>query len=1256
MKKLLFTLTVLISIQTSAQKFWDLMKDPNVPISETYQAYMDYVGDRDPYDVPGNKQFFRWYEEAVKIAFPEDNLSKFSIEAYDYMLNRPSNMETNNSSRAGGTWQSLGPANAPVDGHNGKVDAIAFHPTNPDIIFIGGAFGLWRTTDGGANWTPFTDDYPLTGVSAVEVSQSNPSTIYFLSSGYYEYGGASLGVFKSTDGGDSWALTNFNYQTTGSLYGRTMLVDPNDENIVYVATSEGIFKSTDGLNTYTQVSTFSPNEMLFNPQNSNKIYACRDDFEYSEDGGLTWQTGTGIVPMFSNSSYTMAVTPADTSVVYVAITQGAGFGGLYKSTDGGANFNLQSNSPNIYGYSLSGISAGGQGGYCLALACSPTDANRVFTGGIYLWTSDDGGVNWYTDTYIAGTHADVQVLKYYNGDLWMGNDGGLFKTSDNGNTWTYFQNMQTSLIYRIAVSEPSPGDLLTGWQDNGTAYSSGNSWEKVTHGDGFYCLFDYTNNDHRFTSLQYGKFFKSTDGQNYNTIVDNDGSGVHSQGHFRTKIMHNRTKVNNFLIGKNHLYESTDGALNWNNLSPIPYGTFWTKISTFDICQKNDDYIYVETVGEAFRSDDHGQTWTNITTGVDPDSSYISEIIVSPHDSLHIWLCKSGTNAFSKVYESTDGGDNWTNISAGLPNLPINFLEYQKGSNNRVFASTLAGIYYRDDSHPNWEIYGTGLPNCSVNEMTISYETGTFYAPTYGRGVWTNDIILDSIPPTTEFRAYPQKECGFGNGEVVYLDLSTGTPTSWEWNFPGGTPSISTMPSPFVTYPATGTYMAELITTNPWGTDTMEISVFVENVNLPQTMPPNNVESFEGSTSIPSYFTIENPDFSTTWEIDTNVGGFSSSDHSIMIENFSNGNSGNHDAFIMEAYDLSDATFASLTFDVANKPLDASNVDTLAVYVSNDCGQTWTNIFTQNGNQLAVGPPFAANYFVPQATDWTTKAININSYVGLDRVSFKFENMSGGGNNMYIDNINLVASSNNPPNSSYQVNPAAICEGDSILFTDQSSNYPNQWEWTFSGGIPTNSTNDEVWVSYNTAGDYDVTLISTNINGSDTLFDPNIITVHPNPATPVINVNNGELSTIPGFNYNWYWDGFELSNTDTNAINVIQSGHYHVIITDANGCQAVSDSVQVYFANLETNEAEITIFPNPVEDHLNVNFTLLNHQSYSILITNIIGQSVVQPQIISGTGQIAVSTEELSSGLYIVQLRDEQNKIIKAEKLIVKKK
>ena len=1253
MKRIVVFLAVLTVSHSYSQEFWNLMEDPNIPISQVHDSYMDYVGDRDPHNVPGSKQYYRWYSQAVINAYPHENLNHMTKEVFNARLEYYFEGHASPSgNRAGGNWQSFGPANAPIGGHNGLVYDVAVHPTNTDIIFIAGSFGLWRTIDAGANWEPLTDDLPLTGVRDVEISESNPNIVYFLSSGLYDYGSATLGVFKSTDGGATFNLTPFNFLAAGPQYGRALLVDPTDDNIVYIGTSGGIFKSTDGVNTYAQIHTFQPVEMYFNPDNPNKIYACNQSVQYSEDGGITWQASSGLSFPFT-PNLTMAVTAADTSVVYVVGTSFQEFGGCYKSTDGGVNFVLQSTTPNILGYGLMSPQ-GGQGSYCLAMTCSPNDANKIFCGGINPWMSTDGGVTWYCDNNLASTHADVQYLGFDDNVFWMGNDGGLFRSLDDGQNWDYYQNMQTSLMYNVGLSEQVPGNLLTGWQDNGSASHESGIWDKVTGGDGFECIIDYTDDDFRITSFQNGSYFKSIDGVNYVGFVNSSGTGVNSQGHFFSFIAQSRHNPNVLMVGKDKLYRSTDKGLSWTASSSIPYSLPGTKIYNFDIYKQNDSCVYVQSLYEVFRTFDAGQTWTDVTTGIDPDSSYVFDLVVSPYDSLHVWVVKGGSNSFSKAYESTDGGNNWVNISAGLPNVSVTDIKYQKGSANRVYAATNAGVYFRDDANPIWQLYGTGLPNVTSYEIDFDYENLTTYSATYGRGVWTNDLILDSIAPVTDFAAYPLEDCGSGTGEVVYMDLSTGTPESWEWTFPGGSPATSNMPSPYVTYASTGTYTAKLVTTNQWGIDSMEITLFVENAPLPPTLPANSIEGFEVSASFPSHVSVENPDMGITWEVETTVGSYGASNHCTKIENFSNGNADNVDGLILESYDLSNALFASLVFDVANKPFDAASVDTLAVLVSTNCGQDWIEELVQHGNQLYVGSQYETSYFIPQNSDWKTYNINLGSYVGADRISIKFENRSGGGNTMYLDNINILASNTDPTIASYTANDSDICEGDSVHFIDQSQNYPNSWEWNFTGGAPATSNNYQEWVTYNSAGSFDVELISSNTNGSDTLLDPNAILVHPNPSTPVITVNNGELSTTPGYNYTWYWDGFELAGMDTSTINVVQSGYYYVMITDANGCQAKSDSVQVQFAELEVAELGLDIYPNPVSNELNI--VHKGEQPYWIDITNALGQIVMSSyQIKTGQANV-ISMQQLPNGVYFLVIKDVDESFLSAQKIIVDRK
>lgn len=1243
MRVILLAAFLMTIFQSWGQRYMEMMNEPNVSISAVYDEYMAFVGDRDPYSIRGSKQFFRWYEDAVKVAHPHDNLSHFSKAYNDYFFKR--SFSSNSNDRAGGTWQSFGPQNAPINGHNGKIDGLSFHPTDPNIIYISGACGLWRTLDGGSNWEPLTDNNVLTSVPDVDIAPSNPDVIYYVAGGYYDYGASSLGIYKSIDAGLTWNITAFNYQSVGADWARSVLVDPNDENIVYVSASNGVFKSTDGLATFTQVSTSTPREMFFNPLNSNKIYIVYNNVEYSEDAGATWTTSSGL----GAGTKSIAVTPADTNVIY-SIAGGTFSTEVYKSVDGGANFVLQSNSPNILGNGTSGNPGFGQGAYCMALAVSPTNANKVFSGGIYMWTSDDGGLTWVSDGTISDTHADVQELKFRDNVLWMGNDGGVFSSADNGANWNWYQNMQTSLIYRIGLSEQNTDEFLTGWQDNGTAQYDGANWTKIYGGDGFDCLIDYSDNDFRFLSYQYGNGFLSSDGQNYSNAFWANGTGVNSQGHFRTRVKQDRTIRDNYYVGKDNLYKSIDRMVTWAPTGAIPYGTLWDKISTYDVCQTNPNYIYIETVAEIFRSSDAGQTWTDITAGVDVDSAYIQDIMVSPTDSLHVWVAMSGTNAVTKMYESTDGGNNWTNISAGLPNVPTRFLIYQKGTNDRIFVSGIAGIYHRDNDTPVWEEYGTGLPNVTVSQMAIDYENSKFYATTYGRGIWTNDLILDTIAPLADFKAYGQEDCGFGNGEVVFLDITDNTPTSWQWSFPSGSPATSNMPSPFVEYPATGTYPIELIVSNAYGTDTMTMNLFVEKVVLPTPAGPVNQEGFEAGTTIPTYMTVDNPDGLIEWEVDPTVGAFNASNQSVKIDNYQNSNAGNHDGLELGTYDFTQVQYSVLTVDIANKPYDATNVDTIALMASIDCGQTWLQVWSKTGNDLYIGTQYETASFVPQLSDWQTFSISLNTYGGADRLNLKFENRSGGGNVVYLDNINLFSGNSNAPTSNYNASSLMICEGDSIEFVESSSDFPNSWQWDFEGGSPLVSTQNQQWVTYNSQGLYDVQLISSNLNGTDTLMNVDQVTVNPLPNAP-ITVNSNQLSTDPGMTYTWYWDGFVVTGANSETISVNQGGYYWVEVADANGCSNVSDSVYMSLSGLHDLDNSFEFYPNPVEDVLMINVEV--NGTFNFILLNSLGQELIRLEKGVQTGQNEIDLKDISKGIYLVRITDANGQITTIKKLIV---
>ncbi|MCB9223312.1 MAG: T9SS type A sorting domain-containing protein [Crocinitomicaceae bacterium] len=1254
MKKLI-TLLFLIVLNTSVfgQRYFELMADPKVPLDTIYNAFIEHANGQELTEVKGYKQFMRWYSRAEKIAYPNATLEKYFSELNDRAYERL--LQGYHQNRIGGPWISLGPTEAPINGNVGRVDGIAVHPLSNDTIYIAhNSGGLWRTFDAGLNWENLTDYFPLAGISTVSYSISNPQVMYCGTSYDYNLGSNNLGLFKSTDGGDTWSLTNFNFQTYPSTSIKVILVHPTDENIIYISATSGIYKSIDGGINWNQVSTNSPREMVFKPGDPQTIYAAGNNINYTNDGGSNWTSSTGL-PVPDYNSYTIAVTADDPNYVYVVRTFSANFGGAYRSVDSGVSFTLQANTPNILGSTLTGTGPG-QGAYCLGMACDPTDKDRLFAGGINLWTSADGGVTWYTDMDIISTHADVQELKFFNGYLYVGNDGGLFRTNDNGSTWDTFDKLQSGLIYKISHSEQVPGTILTGWQDNGTADFENGEWEKIFGGDGMTNIIDYSDNLFRVISYQNGYFYSTSDGVNYSPKVSTGGSGVNESGYFDCMMQQDRTDPNNFYVGKSTIYKSTDKCNHWTALAPIPYTTLWNKISTFDVCQTNANYIYAESVGEIFRTDDGGNSWSNITTGVDVDSAYIAKIKVSPVDSSHVWVAMSGSNEFTKVYESTDFGNTWTNISSGLPNMPVEDLLIQKGTNNRIYVSTAEGVFTRDDVSPVWELYGTNLPKVAIQQMVMDYENSTLYASTYGRAIWYNELILETVAPTAAARFYHQKECGLENGTVVVVDVSENSPTQWEWSFPGGNPSTSSMPSPTVYYATTGAYNAQLITTNDYGTDTVDYVLNVINSQLPQAIAVNTLETFEASSLPPVDLSLFNPSSNQGWEVSTTTGAYSISDHCFVMDNYNNGFSNDSDWFELLPYDMTSLTWATLSFDVSTKAKDASHIDTLQVLVSIDCGITWTQVFEKTSNELFVGTQYDANLFVPAAADWQSMNINLNSYSGSPRVAIKILNISGQGNTLYIDNINVAGSNPYPPVALYDATATEICVGDSIQYQDQSINFPNSREWNFEGGTPSASVSMNETVTYNTSGTYNVKLISSNFNGSDTLEQIDILNVYDIPLVPVISVNAGTLSTIAGYSYEWYWDNDALSVQDTNNICVTQPGYYHVVITDGHGCKNSSSEVYVEILRIGENQISFLVFPNPTNGTIYVTTQQPLQEDYLVSVSGVDGKLVKQQlSFAKGSNMIQIDLEDLSGGIYFLHLTDKKGNHLKDLEILLQK-
>ena len=285
------------------------------------------------------------------------------------------------------SWIFAGPSSSPLGNPSalyngvGRVDRIAFHPSDVNTIYIGTpAGGLWKTTNDGTSWTNLTDHLPSLGISGIVVSHANANTIYILTGdgdsntgGFVEefgYMRESVGVLKSTDGGLSWALTGTFPDVVGQYTGYRLTQSPTNANVLLATTTDGLYRTTNGGTSWTQVRAGKHYDVVFKPGSSTKVYATDPgDFIYSDDGGATWETdATFDVALCGTGRVEIAVAPSNTPKVYLlAAPAGTGtFCGLYLSTNSGASFVRQSNTPNVLGSADDGLDNDDQSSYDLA--------------------------------------------------------------------------------------------------------------------------------------------------------------------------------------------------------------------------------------------------------------------------------------------------------------------------------------------------------------------------------------------------------------------------------------------------------------------------------------------------------------------------------------------------------------------------------------------------------------------------------------------------------------------------------------------------------------------------------------------------------------------------------------------------------------------------------------------------------------------------------------------------------------------------
>lgn len=718
-------------------------------------------------EVPNYIKRNDYYIESRGLNAPDApvNYAAYKDKIYKTELKKRKSQIQNSQRSNSGNWQSDGPAVFDNYTSVGRVNRVAFHPTDVNIIYAATAGGgLWYTPNHGTIWYPLTDHIPNMNLSGVVVDEYNPDILYVLTgdgdgthTSFKSYGLSkySSGVLKSYDHGQTWSQTGLSFGTGDNVRAYNLDVHPIYSDILFASTSNGLYKTINGGVTWNNVLNEEIFEIKYNPENNFIMYAVdAETFYKSTDGGDTWNS-TVTIPKLDDLAFrmTMATCENDPDRVYLYTApkdDSTGVHrGLFLSDDIGESFIKVDSTTNMDG--------GRQGKYDLAVACAPSNSDHVIISKVRAYKSTNAGSSFSLSDGMHADHHQLIVNPLLPDRLYIATDGGLYYSDSFGDSdsWVYISEyMRISQYYKIAVGQTNPELVIAGSQDCGTHLNANASavYTRVFGKDGMDCAIHPSNDSLIILSSQSGDFEISNDmAQTTSHLIDEFDVDSTVGTYWVTPVAWDPTNPANIYIGYNPVFRSFDGGATFNPIPDTVGGNrlLYVGIENPATIIASDCYDYGDGCEyHLHRSIDFGNQWFPIHLAL-PDSTLKRRktgITSNPDNSQEIWVTLAGFDPNNKVFRSTNGGFSWANMTGSLPNIPVNCIIQQNtdgGPFGAVYIGTDIGVYYRDDSLGDWIYFSNDMPAVEVSDLEIQYDSQTLYAGTFGRGVWTSDLYSD---------------------------------------------------------------------------------------------------------------------------------------------------------------------------------------------------------------------------------------------------------------------------------------------------------------------------------------------------------------------------------------------------------------------------------------------------------------------------------------------------------------------------------
>ena len=704
-------------------------------------------------------------------------------KAVTQMFALQSDRNIQGSPTSGLSWQSVNPtgmfyALTNANFISGRTNSIAFHPSNQNIIYIAAAQGgVWKTTDAGITWTALTDYLGSLASGDVEIDPLNPEVLYY-GTGELNYSGDSQygdGMYKTTNGGMNW--TKIATTATVGSYIAEIVIDYNNTNNVYCTGNLGVFKSTNAGINWTSVLVFNSTSLIIDPVNPLILYAgsgnVSSQIYKSTDGGMIWTLLTNGLTTSNGRRTQLAISRDNPNYIYASIASTSGsLQGLYRTTNGGDNWTLQNSTTNYMS---------SQGWYDNAVTVISGNPDGVVVGGLDVYVSTNGGVTltkkstWSTSNPSNFSHADIHYLTYRGNVLFCCSDGGVYKSTNNADSWSDLNEKISTLQYKSADYDPTDLDkLYGGCQDNNKQTSTDNGvvWIQRSTGDGGYTIVDPVSTNYVYGQYVNGSIQRSTNyGVSFTNITPSGSSG----GLFYNPYEMAPGDPNTVVFGRADVWKTTGiktatSSSGWTQIAAT--SVIGGNISAIGISKTNIDKIYLGTSnGKIFVTTNNGTNW-NSQTGF----PYVSDLWVDHNDDNVCYASFTGFTADRHIYKTTNGGENWFSITGNLPNIPVNSIAIRHLNPKIIFAGTDLGMYKSTDEGTTWVSFNSGLPNVEINDLKYKEGPKVLLAASYGRGCFKFDVsglvsVNGENSNLTDFKLHQNYPNPFNPSTTIKFDI-----------------------------------------------------------------------------------------------------------------------------------------------------------------------------------------------------------------------------------------------------------------------------------------------------------------------------------------------------------------------------------------------------------------------------------------------------------------------------------------------------